>query len=212
MAHVPGRRHLGGVSTAFNVDRLVAEVAHLDPDMPFQPEVGTPIDDNQHGLTDIFMHDLQGRWSNWHVLLAEREGNFTRLDTEVARMYPLLSAWTPGSTKTPTHSAHLADVDDDGVSDLIQCGDDGISMAWWVHLWRPSGPEGPGFEPTPGPIPALYAYPCNADLHTRLLSTRTRASMPGMLSTPSRLARQRRTQRVVRVGRGTPRPAAPSCR
>ncbi|KYG00646.1 hypothetical protein BE21_57205 [Sorangium cellulosum] len=155
-----------GVSTAFNVDRLVAEVAHLDPDTPFQPEVGTPIDYNQDGLTDIFMHDLQGRWPNWHVLLAEREGNFTRLDTEVARMYPLLSPWTPGSIKTPTHSAHLADVDGDGVSDLIQCGDDGISMAWWVHLWRPSGPEGPGFEPAPSPIPALYAYPCNADLHT----------------------------------------------
>ncbi|KYF59822.1 hypothetical protein BE04_50915 [Sorangium cellulosum] len=68
--------------------------------------------------------------------------------------------------KSPTHSAHLADVDGDGVSDLIQCGDDGISTAWWVHLWRPSGPEGPGFEPAPSPIPALYAYPCNADLHT----------------------------------------------
>ncbi|WP_437570485.1 RHS repeat-associated core domain-containing protein [Sorangium sp. So ce542] len=155
-----------GVSTAFNVDRLVAEVTHLDPDTPFQPEVGTPIDYNQDGLTDIFMHDLQGRWPNWHVLLAEREGNFTRLDTEVARMYPLLSPWTPGSIKTPTHSAHLADVDGDGVSDLIQCGDDGISTAWWVHLWRPSGPEGPGFEPAPSPIPALNAYPCNADLHT----------------------------------------------
>ncbi|XXY17780.1 RHS repeat-associated core domain-containing protein [Sorangium sp. So ce216] len=155
-----------GVSTAFNVDRLVAEVDHLDPVTPFQPEVGTPIDYNQDGLTDIFLHDLQGRWPSWNVLLAEREGNFTRLDTEVARRYPLLSAWTPGSIKTPTHSAHLADVDGDGVSDLIQCGDDGISTAWWVHLWRPSAPEEPGFEPTPSPIDALYAYPCNADLHT----------------------------------------------
>ncbi|AUX47305.1 uncharacterized protein SOCE26_088230 [Sorangium cellulosum] len=89
-----------------------------------------------------------------------------RHDTEVTRMYPLFSAWTPGRIETPAHSAHLADVDGDGVSDLIQCAEDGISRGWWVHLWRPEGPEGPGFEPMPSPVPALYGYPCNADLHT----------------------------------------------
>ena len=49
-------------------------VLQQQPDLKVQPDYGTPIDDNQDGLTDVLVHNVHGTAFNfgatWSVLLA----------------------------------------------------------------------------------------------------------------------------------------------
>ncbi|AUX47303.1 uncharacterized protein SOCE26_088210 [Sorangium cellulosum] len=78
-----------GVSTAFNVDRLVAEVTHFEPSTPFQPEVGTPIDYNQDGLTEIDQPWCAPSWVVYVRPLPSPVARIRDLPAATAASYPL---------------------------------------------------------------------------------------------------------------------------
>ena len=54
-----------------------------------QPELGTPIDYDQDGRTDILLHDVHGASLNWLVLLSQPSDTFKLHDTGIARPFPL---------------------------------------------------------------------------------------------------------------------------
>jgi len=108
---------------------------------PIPPDRGTPLDYNHDGRTDVLLHDIFGQYTTWRVLLATEEGTFTGIDTGIARVFP--HAATPPGLRSPDAGAHLADVDGDGMTDLIQCAWDGVDQSWSLHRWKPAGP---GFD------------------------------------------------------------------
>ncbi|MDC3984391.1 FG-GAP-like repeat-containing protein [Polyangium jinanense] len=134
-----------------------------DPSL-IQPELGTPIDYDQDGRADVLLHDVRG-WKNDHIVLRSKgDGTFEEIDTGIPRPFPLGA--TPHGLRSSGGSVHLADVDGDGVPDLIQCEDHGDApdptlSSWRLHLWRPGG-----FEPTSSPIALLDGYGCGVELHT----------------------------------------------
>lgn len=124
------------------------------------PEHATPIDYNHDGRMDLFLHDIYGSANTWKVLLSDGDGTFTWHETGVQRRAPTgVPPFSPISAET---SAHLADVDGDGMPDLIQCEFNQVNQSWTLHRWTPAGP---GFEPTGSIIHELSPYPCNAELH-----------------------------------------------
>lgn len=93
---------------------LWAEDGHFgDYTSGFQPEVGTPIDYDQDGLMDVFVHDVYGAFTSWSVLLAQPDRTFHRVDTGIYR--PFGATGIPGLTRSDG-AAHLADVNGDGVA------------------------------------------------------------------------------------------------
>ncbi|WP_052376710.1 FG-GAP-like repeat-containing protein, partial [Chondromyces apiculatus] len=139
----------------------IYQLGHPGASVPIQPELGTPIDYNQDGLMDILVHDTYAIDANWRVLLTNPSGGFTSVNTGVAHPFYLPPL---ASLVHPTASAHLADVDGDGVSDLIQCKDEGTNeYVWTLHRWRPS-PQ--GFSTTGQTIADLARLECNTELYT----------------------------------------------
>ena len=144
-----------------------------DPTL-IQPELGTAIDYNDDGLTDIFLHDIYNSSPNWTVLLAQPDHTFKQHDTGIPRPFPLSGLPAPPALTTKGASVHLADVDGDGVPDLIQCNDHSQMVggnpseaAWTAHLWKPAQGSTPfGFDPAGEPIHPLDGYPCNAEMYT----------------------------------------------
>jgi len=145
-------------------------VFQQQPDLKVQPDYGTPIDYNQDGLTDVLVHNVHGTAFNfsptWNVLLATPQHTFTLLDTGVPRPKHLVDA----GLRLNNHdaSAHLADVNGDGVADLIQCERDesfggGDAFLWTLRLWTPAGP---GFEAAPRAMPALQLFHCAWEMQT----------------------------------------------
>src|SRR5262249_31390748 len=73
---------------------------------------------------------------------------------------------------SPRASVHLADVDGDGVPDLIECVDHDAKAApnlpsWTAHLWKPqSGATPAGFDPTGETIAPLDTWACDTELYT----------------------------------------------
>ncbi|HZF47194.1 MAG TPA: SpvB/TcaC N-terminal domain-containing protein, partial [Polyangiaceae bacterium] len=109
-----------------------------------QPELGTAIDYDQDGRSDVWLHDVYGGSVNETVLLARPDGTFDLHDTGIRRPFPLGSAPKPPELTSPGASVHLADLDGDGVADRIACEDHGADAedvpgepVWRVHLWRP---------------------------------------------------------------------------
>jgi RHS repeat-associated protein len=145
-------------------------VLQQQPDLKVQPDYGTPIDYNQDGLTDVLVHNVHGTAFNfgttWSVLLATPQHTFTLLDTGVPRPKHLVD----GGLRINNHdaSAHLADVNGDGVADLIQCERNenfggGDAFLWTLRLWTPTGP---GFEAVPRAMPALQDFHCAWEMQT----------------------------------------------
>ncbi|WP_437874700.1 RHS repeat-associated core domain-containing protein [Sorangium sp. So ce513] len=140
-----------------------------------QPELGTVLDYDDDGRADVLLHDVYGSEVTWHVLLSRPDWTFALHDTGIRRPFPLRSTPAPPSLSSPGASMHLADLDGDGVPDLIQCQDHDReghaplphSAAWIVHLWRPArGATPAGFDPTGESIELLTGYPCDTELHT----------------------------------------------
>jgi hypothetical protein len=163
------------VATALTEDwPMVAMPSGPADPASIQPEVGTAIDYDQDGLTDLLLHDVAGVSPNWIVLLAQPGHTFKQHDTGIARPFPLgVSPLAPTLTSTGA-SVHLADLDGDSVPDLIECQDHDEAMngdpsapAWTVHLWRPAQGGAPaGFDPAGETIDPLAGYPCDGELYT----------------------------------------------
>ena len=132
-----------------------------------QPELGTAIDYNQDGRMDILVHDYYGTWKHWSLLISQPDGSLDWHNTNIER--PLLPGTKMPGLRTQNGAAHLADVNGDGVPDLVQCknanptGMGSNDYQWSIHLWTPAGP---GFEQAATAIDPLFQYPCNAELHT----------------------------------------------
>ncbi|WP_437730195.1 RHS repeat-associated core domain-containing protein [Sorangium sp. So ce1335] len=140
-----------------------------------QPELGTVLDYDDDGRMDVLLHDVYGAEVTWHVLLSRPDWTFALQDTGIRRPFPLKSTPAPPSLSSPGASMHLADLDGDGMPDLIQCEDHAregqaplpLSAVWIVHLWRPArGATPAGFEATGESVELLTGYPCNTELHT----------------------------------------------
>jgi hypothetical protein len=157
-----------------NNDSLNDPILQKQPDLKVQPDYGTPIDYKQDGLMDILVHNVHETAfsfaTTWGVLLATPQHTFKLLDTGIPRPKHLVD----GTLKINNREAsvHLADVNGDGVADLIQCERDpsaggGDAYRWTLRLWSPVGP---GFEQVERQIakPAedLNLFHCAWDIHT----------------------------------------------
>ncbi|WP_437775752.1 RHS repeat-associated core domain-containing protein [Sorangium sp. So ce1097] len=151
-----------------------------DPNGPsdpalLQPELGTVLDYDDDGRADVLLHDVYGSDVTWHVLLSRPDWTFALHDTGIRRPFPLRAPPAPPRLSSPGASMHLADLDGDGVPDLIQCEDHArdaqaplpLFAVWAVHLWRPArGATPAGFDPTGESIELLSGYPCDTEFHT----------------------------------------------
>ncbi|WP_437631954.1 RHS repeat-associated core domain-containing protein [Sorangium sp. So ce854] len=140
-----------------------------------QPELGTVLDYDDDGRADVLLHDVYGSEVTWHVLLSRPDWTFALHDTGIRRPFPLRVTPVPPSLSSPGASMHLADLDGDGVPDLIQCEDHArdaqaplpLFAVWTVHLWGPArGATPAGFNPTGESIELLSGYPCDTEFHT----------------------------------------------
>jgi RHS repeat-associated protein len=134
------------------------------PDLKVQPDYGTPIDYNDDGLMDILVHNVHGTAlgfpNTWGVLLATPQHKLELHDTGIPRPKHLIDGTFRLNNKDA--SAHLADVNGDGIADLLQCERDesfggADAFLWTLRLWTPAGP---GFETTPHAVPALNYFHC----------------------------------------------------
>ncbi len=147
--------------------------APADPGL-LQPELGTALDYDQDGRMDVLLHDVYDSKPNWLVLLAQPDHTFKLLDTGVARPFPLGVSPKPPILTSPGGSMHLADLDGDGVPDLIQCEDhsamatgDPVEAAWTVHLWTPAHDGvAAGFDLAGEPLAPLTGFACNTEFYT----------------------------------------------
>jgi len=122
-------------------------VLQQQPDLKVQPDYGTPIDYNQDGLTDVLVHNVHGTAlgfpDTWGVLLATAQHTFTLQDTKVPRPKHLIDEkFRLGNQEA---SVHLADVNGDGIADLLQCERDETAggagaYSWQLPLLTPAGP------------------------------------------------------------------------
>ncbi|MBK9266191.1 MAG: VCBS repeat-containing protein [Polyangiaceae bacterium] len=149
-----------------------------------QPELGTASDFDQDGRMDVLLHDVHGSKNNHIVLLSKADGTFDELDTNIKRPFPLGPA--PKQLRGAGGSVHLADVDGDGVGDLIQCEDHGDSLdgnpsqpVWKLHPWRPGG-----FAPNGVPIELLEGFGCGVELRTVDVNRNGKVDLvlPGMIN------------------------------
>ncbi|WP_437933510.1 RHS repeat-associated core domain-containing protein [Sorangium sp. So ce341] len=149
----------------------------MEPSDPalLQPELGTVLDYDDDGRMDVLLHDVYGTEVTWHVLLSRPDWSFALHDTGIRRPFPLGVTPAPPSLSSPGASMHLADLDGDGVPDLIQCEDHAregqaplpLAAVWAVHPWRPArGTTPAGFDPAGESIELLTGYPCDTELHT----------------------------------------------
>jgi RHS repeat-associated protein len=148
---------------------LQEDVFVQDPEAPsdptlLQPEVGTSLDYDQDGFTDILLHDVYGNANNHLVLKAKADTTFALVDTNIQRPFPLQQS--PKGLRNSAGAVHLADCDGDAMPDLIQCTDHGDTpetaslSTWKLHLWRPGG-----FTPEGDVIETLTGIPCGIEVH-----------------------------------------------
>ncbi|MDI3282659.1 RHS repeat-associated core domain-containing protein [Polyangium sp. 15x6] len=125
-------------------------------------ERGTPIDIDHDGRLDLFLHDMNGNATTWKVLRAQADGTFDLHNTGVSRPFPG-SQPIPTGLRGPEASAHLADMNGDGMADLVTCTKAPVLYAW---TYRPWAPTPGGFAAATEVISTLEIQPCNSDLYT----------------------------------------------
>ncbi|KYF61036.1 type IV secretion protein Rhs [Sorangium cellulosum] len=165
--------HLAPATLALFEDWPVVADAHgpADPTL-LQPELGTAIDHDQDGRMDVLLHDVHGATDTWHVLLARPDRSFEVHDTGIRRPFPLRVP--PPGLSMPQGAMHLADVDGDGVPDLVQCDDHSreltqnpLEATWFVHRWKPERDGTPaGFDPEGESLAPLNGFPCEMEIQT----------------------------------------------
>ncbi|WP_437729520.1 RHS repeat-associated core domain-containing protein [Sorangium sp. So ce861] len=144
-----------------------------DPEL-LQPELGTALDYNQDGRTDVFLHDVHETGNTWLVLLTRPDLTFEVHDTGIRRPFPLGVRPAPPGLRLPEGAVHLADVDGDGVPDLIQCDDHSrtptqnpLEATWTVHRWTPERNGTPaGFDVAGESLEPLNGFPCDMEIQT----------------------------------------------
>ncbi|WP_438023101.1 RHS repeat-associated core domain-containing protein [Sorangium sp. So ce233] len=142
-----------------------------DPTL-LQPELGTAVDHDQDGRMDVLLHDVHGATDTWHVLLSRPDRTFEVHDTGIRRPFPLRVP--PPGLRMPQGAMHLADVDGDGVPDLLQCDDHSreltqnpLEATWFVHRWKPERNGTPaGFDPEGESLAPLNGFPCEMEIQT----------------------------------------------
>ncbi|MFO0756888.1 MAG: FG-GAP-like repeat-containing protein [Byssovorax sp.] len=145
-----------------------------DPQMPSDPthllpEMGTTLDYNHDRRADVLLHDVYDSRHTWQLLIAQSDGTFQVEDSGIPRPFPLFGGRPmPPALTAKGISTHLADLDGDGMIDLLQCvdhsdhqGGDPGAPSWTVHLWTPDG-----FEPAGTTFADLDGYLCNTELYT----------------------------------------------
>ncbi|WP_437813338.1 RHS repeat-associated core domain-containing protein [Sorangium sp. So ce1078] len=155
-----------------------------DPTL-LQPELGTAIDYNQDGRMDVLLHDVHDATDTWHVLLARPDRTFEVHDTSIRRPFPLGVRPAPPGLSVPEGAMHLADVDGDGVPDLIQCDDHSreltqspLDATWRVHLWKPERDGAPaGFDRAGESLEPLNGFPCEMEIQTLDLNADARVDL-----------------------------------
>ncbi|HLM71476.1 MAG TPA: VCBS repeat-containing protein, partial [Polyangiaceae bacterium] len=165
----------GNLKVAFSQEwPMVADPTGPADSSSLQPELGTAIDYDQDGRSDVWLHDVYGGSVNETVLLARPNGTFDFHETGVHRPFPIGAAPKPPELTSPGASVHLADLDGDGVPDRIACQDHGADAedvpgepVWRAHLWRPKQEAASaGFDPAGEKIAPLAGAPCDAHLYT----------------------------------------------
>ncbi|XXT19469.1 RHS repeat-associated core domain-containing protein [Sorangium sp. So ce429] len=137
-----------------------------------QPELGTAVDYDQDGQLDVLLHDVHGATDTWLVLLARPDRTFEVHDTGIRRPFPLRVP--PPGLRMPEGAMHLADVDGDGVPDLVQCDDHSreltlnpLEATWFVHRWKPERDGTPaGFDREGESLEPLNGFPCEMEIQT----------------------------------------------
>jgi RHS repeat-associated protein len=143
----------------------------------------TPVDLDQDGLTDIFLDTANpeaSSWPHYRWLRALPDHRFELMDTDIAQPdgtdFSRDDAAVVPNKPYSNRFTRLGDVNGDGVADLIQCVNPtwvgegssrtGGSPQWTVNLWVPEvpGTGGPGFDPTPIPLPGTEELDCSAGL------------------------------------------------
>ncbi|HLM74964.1 MAG TPA: SpvB/TcaC N-terminal domain-containing protein, partial [Polyangiaceae bacterium] len=159
--HVAQNRTTEVTPGFFDAPSLAYEQVHYQAALPFQPDRGTILDFNHDGRMYVFLHDVQGQYPTWRVLITQPDLTFAMHNTGIARPFPT-GVPTPLKLAAPDASGHLADLSGDGMQDLLNCMLIGAEHVWRVHLWSP---DVEGFEPDGVKIEELSVYPCNAELY-----------------------------------------------
>ncbi len=125
-------------------------------------ERGTPIDFDHDGRQDLFLHDINGNSGHWKVLRTDANGLFSMVDTGISRPFPGGQA-IPTGLKGPEASAHLLDMDGDGMTDLISCtsNGNGTGFSWTYRSWTETG-----FSSIAEAIAVLDIQPCDSEAYT----------------------------------------------
>jgi hypothetical protein len=145
---------------------------------PVQPQLGTPLDYNHDGRMDMLLYDVYGQSSNWMILLAGPGNDFTLHDSGIIRPYP--GGAPPPNLLSPAAGIHLADVNGDGMTDLLQCDIQNALQCprWKLHLWsNENAGAAQGFAPVGRIIPELDAYNCDVAVHMADLDGDTRTEL-----------------------------------
>ncbi|XXX72068.1 RHS repeat-associated core domain-containing protein [Sorangium sp. So ce134] len=165
--------HLAPATLALFEDWSVVADAHgaADPTI-LQPELGTALDYDQDGRMDVLLHDVHDASDTWLVLLTRPDRTFEVHDTGIRRPFPLRVP--PPGLSMPEGAMHLADVDGDGVPDLIQCDDHSraltqnpLEATWTVHRWKRERDGTPaGFDLAGESLEPLNGFPCEMEIQT----------------------------------------------
>src|SRR5262245_30090436 len=123
---------------------------------------------------DVFLHDVYGSRDTGLVLLAQPDHTFKVDDIDIRRPFPLGVSPKPPTLSSAGGSIHLADLDGDGVPDLIRCEDhsetagaESFLTTWTVHPWKPAHSGAPaGWSPIGETVYPLAGFRCATELYT----------------------------------------------